>query len=108
MNCCCLEFDERADVCQSRLVRARKDHKCGECNDGIKAGSLYEVTRLLFDGSWSTHKTCARCANVRDEYFTCGAVMGSMAEDFEECFGFDYRDGIPPDFAPCKGRADAV
>jgi hypothetical protein len=29
-----------------------------------------------------------------------------MVEDFQETFGFDYRNGLPKDFAPCgKERA---
>ena len=108
-NCCCIDYLEPADVWNQRVIRSRKEHKCEECGDAIAKGKIYERTSMLFEGRWSTHITCARCANIRDEYFTCGCEMGNMVEDFRECFGFDYRDGIPPDFTPCKkGKTPTV
>ncbi len=95
------DYDAPAVHCD-RLVRARKEHKCCECGDTIRAGLLYEYTTGLWDGFWSTYKTCARCVNIRNDYFR-GWVYTQMVEDFQEAHGFDYRDGLPADFAPCKG-----
>ena len=100
-SCCCLDIypSEWVDL---SLVRARKRHTCVECGDSIQPGSLYERAEVLDDGVWSRFRTCARCCNVRDEFFTCGWYFGEVVEDFRECFGFDYREGIPEDFAPCR------
>ena len=104
-SCCCIEFDDYADVFQQHVVKARKEHKCIECHCKIHRGDLYQRTRMLFDGAWSTSKLCARCANVASEYMKCGHHLGELADDFELCYGFDYRDGIPKDFSPCKAVA---
>lgn len=46
--------------------RARKDHRCDDCNlSHIKPGDTYTETRMLYEGSWDTMKTCARCERVR-------------------------------------------
>lgn len=101
-SCCCIDFDGYNDVCDSSVVKARKQHKCCECDNSIEVGSIYKRTSVLFDGSWSKYKTCARCANVASEFMKCGYHFGGLTEDFEDCYEFDYRNGIPKDFAPCK------
>ena len=108
-NCCCLDFDyESPEMHSQRLRRARKPHICCECHETIPAGALYEFVWGKWDGQFNTYKTCARCANIRDEYFTCGFGYGCLVSDFRECFDFDYRDGIPADFAPCRGKPAAL
>ena len=103
-NCCCIEPDYVYDVWQPKVVKARKAHRCVECKETIQPGHLYERAFAIGDGRCETTKTCARCANIRDEYFWCGWMTGGLVEDFRDCFGFDYRDGLPSDFAPCRGR----
>jgi hypothetical protein len=92
---------EPATIYREELRRARKQYSCGECGDPIKVGALHEVSTGLWDGKWYTHRTCARCVNVRTDYFYRW-IYGCMVEDFIEAHGFDYRDGIPADFGPCK------
>ena len=106
-NCIYLDTDEFcALVYTARTPRARKKHKCCECGDDIQPGDLYENFRGMFPehDSWSQYKTCARCVNVRTDFFK-GWMFESMVDDFMEVHGFDYRDGIPADFTPC---AEAV
>jgi hypothetical protein len=93
--------DVPAECFSEKLVRSRTTHHCGECGDPIKPGSLYERARGKWEGDWSTHKTCARCVNVRADYFRTW-FYGHMVEDFRKTHGFDYRDGIPEDFGPCQ------
>lgn len=108
-NCCCIYVDDYPDICHQKIVRARKEHRCTECGATIAPGRLYERASMLMDGRWDTFTTCARCVNVRDEFFTCGYYFGGIREHFQECFGFDYaRDEWPPDFAPCKGKEPTV
>lgn len=93
--------DCQPDVYRQELRRARKAYRCGECGDEIQAADLYEAFTALYEGVWATYRTCARCVNVRDDYFKGGWIFERIAEDFFEAFGFDYRQGIPADFAPC-------
>lgn len=100
-------LDCQPTVYRQELRRARKKYECGECGDEILPGYLYEFFTGLYEGFWSTYRTCARCVNVRDDYFKGGWVFLCIAEDFYEAFGFDYREGIPADFAPCGEPAHA-
>ena len=104
-NCCCIDsYDDGPEFSTQQLQRARKPHQCCECHKTILAGSLYERVSGVWDGQFQTYKTCARCANIRNDYFPYGWYYTRLVEDFRDCFGFDYRDGIPADFAPCKGK----
>ena len=105
-NCICIYVDEVATMLEERTRRARKPHECGECGETIEPGSLYLYEREVFEGNISVHKTCARCANVRKDYFSCGWYWGQLRDDFYDAHGFDYTKGIPADFAPC-GRREA-
>lgn len=104
-NCCCIDVDETSTVIADEIRRARKPHTCCECGETIHPGSVYTYERTRhYDGYMQSFKTCARCRNIRDEYFTCGWYYEGMVEMFQECFGFDYRQGLPPDFAPCRSN----
>lgn len=93
--------EEVAEFHSASLVRARKKHVCGECADPIKPGALYERVRGKWEDTWSEFKTCARCVNIRTDYFRTW-FYGNMVADFSDEHGFDYRDGIPEDFGPCQ------
>ena len=100
--------DYTADVHSEELRRARKEHTCTECGDRVPPGDLYEHVSGLWDGSWHRFKTCARCLNIRADYFPHGWMYGDMVEDFYASFGFDYRDRLPADFAPCGKGLEAL
>jgi hypothetical protein len=102
-SCITVDHDEEYVLSNETLRRARKEHECGECRDKIKPGDLYENHKGLYDGAWDEHKTCARCLNIREDYFH-GWFWGMMVEMFEDAHGFDYRKGLPADFAPCEDR----
>lgn len=106
-NCICIDVDEPCVVLSETMPRARIPHQCGECDEQIPAGRLYLREVLVDDGRVSSHKTCARCANVRREYFDCGWFYGQLVQDFKDWHGFDYRDGIPKGFAPCEEKQEA-
>lgn len=100
-NCIYIDDYDPATVHSTKTIRARKEHTCTECGETIKVGLLYEAVRGKWDGRWDYFKTCARCVLVRSDYFV-GWLYGGMVENFLEAHGFDYRDGIPPDFTPCN------
>lgn len=84
--CVCVDSYDHADVYVAEMVKARKAHKCCECEDPIKPGDRYEYVRGLWDGYWSTFKTCQTCVAIRNDYFNCGFLHGSMWEDLREHF----------------------
>lgn len=100
-HCIVIDDGEPADLSTIKLVKSRKEYACSECGDKIPKGALHEYAHGRWEGTWDTFRTCARCLNVRDEFFE-GWYYGGMVECFREEHGFDYRDGLPPDFAPCR------
>lgn len=60
------------EVFESKLIVARKDHKCCECGSIIKPGHSYESGKGLWDHKWYTYKTCSACNDfkyvVADKY----------------------------------------
>lgn len=74
---------EIVDFERHATVKARKDHKCGECRDVIKIGELYETSAQLYDGSFSTFRTCLLCVEIRDKIF-CSWIYGMMWDDLAE------------------------
>lgn len=101
--CIDIDHDGGPSVHKCEVRTARKQHTCCECGETIEPGRKYEYVRGKWEDRWSEYKTCARCANVRRDFFN-SYVYGQCVEDFREWHGFDYRDGIPPDFAPCRQR----
>ncbi len=95
MVCCPLSgCDGYATAGEVTTRKARKEHLCHECHDPIVRGSRYEHASTLYDGSWSTFKTCLTCVEIRD-HFDCGEgyVYGQLWSDIEENFFPDMAAG---------------
>lgn len=58
---CMYGGDDEWDVFNSCERRAAKDHRCGECGRTIVKGERYAWAKGLFDGHWSTYRTCLQC-----------------------------------------------
>ena len=61
----CYEYDGYYDVCTTLARRARKAHRCDECDQVIAVGERYLCTDALWDGAWITHRQCRRCVYDR-------------------------------------------
>ena len=96
MNCCPLsEADETCTLYNEATRKAKKSHKCEECQEEIKPGDLYSYSTMLFDGSWTTTKMCLSCKEIGD-HFTCGSrIVGQLWEELEEYFFPDMKAGGP-------------
>lgn len=88
---CSIDHDNPASVVFDSYPVARRPHRCCECGKTIHRGEQYERTKGCWDGSWSTYKTCIGCANLRDDLCSGGWEYGNVANQIEECLGFDYR-----------------
>ena len=100
MGCACVcsvDYD-RADVYSSKVVTARKQHKCCECGETIEPGGKYEYVSGCWDGSWDHYKTCEICLRIRNDV-CCGGgfLFGQLREEVWEAFGVDYVTGETPD-----------
>lgn len=105
-NCCCLYVDDRpSSVLEDKVVVARKSHVCGECRREITPGERYEVVKGVWDGDFSTYKTCLSCCRVRDDLMGCGWYFGSVWSDLKECL--ELEDWMLPESLLAWGRARA-
>lgn len=96
VTCCPLEAgDEPATVSRTEVRRAAKEHACEECRETIKRGDRYEHHVGLWDGRWSTSRTCLSCVEIRN-HFSCGGwIFGQLWSDLEEHFFHDMTAGGP-------------
>lgn len=91
--CDCDAYDRPA-VFEQVTRRARKRHRCGECQGLIEPGASYHESRGLWDGQLSTHKTCGSCFVVAHTLLDCYA-FGYLAEDLDE-YWLDLRHRNSP------------
>ena len=91
-DCSCDWDDGPAEFFEESNPIARKQHKCVECREMIQPGERYERVKGRWEGEYSSHATCIPCQRIRDTYCPRGYCFGMLAEQIEECLGFDYRE----------------
>ena len=79
------DCDGYPEIQEVRWPRAKKEHRCGECNRAIAKGENYQRCSGKFDGEFYDEKTCAQCAEIRSA-LSCEAwpVFGEMWNEIEE------------------------
>lgn len=89
-SCPCDVDWDTPDIYDRNLRKARKEHRCIECNGIIRVNERYEHVKSLFDGHWYTYHTCMPCANIARS-LGCRQHYG-LGEQFFEMFGWNYLD----------------
>jgi hypothetical protein len=82
--------------------RARKPHRCIECDETITPGTLYDHWSTKWEGEVSSHSTCLGCsawglALAKAQLPVCGCSgweLGSMWQEVEE-FAREHLDYDP-------------
>jgi hypothetical protein len=64
LSCGCDYYDGYASLYRATYRKARKEHVCIECHTTIKKGETYEYEISLFEGDFSTKKTCEKCSDL--------------------------------------------
>jgi hypothetical protein len=91
--CVCREHEgDMPEFCHDKMVTAYKEHRCCECNEVIKKGDRYELTRGKWDGRFGTYKTCRVCAAIRKDFMSCGWTYGQLWEDLRESLAEKNED----------------
>ncbi len=94
MSCEC-DF-EAPDFYDLSKKKARKEHKCSECNSTIKIGEIYEYVSGKWEGDISIYKTCPDCLNIIEQLeekdcfcrMHCG-LWENIYEHMEEATNFE-------------------
>lgn len=98
VTCCPLSSNDDGDAAKfySTAIRsARKEYRCSECDDPISRGVKHEHVTGLWDGQFSTYRTCLSCVEIRDHFACNGWLFGCLWEDLEQNFFPDMRMGGP-------------
>jgi len=105
--CSCDDYDRPA-VFHQVTRRAKVRHRCGECQGLIEPGTAYHESRGLWDGQWSTHKTCGSCYVVANTLLDCYS-FGDMAECLDWDIDLDrYGNSAHVALAGMKRRRHAA
>lgn len=82
------------DIYNVKTVKARKEHHCYECGDVIPVGRRYEYVRALYDGSWSSFRTCLVCVAIREDFRGkgCGFLHGDLWQSLKDTYEGEYDE----------------
>lgn len=77
-------YDYEIQFSTCTTPKARKPHRCCECERTILPGERYQRWTGFWDGSFDTNKSCLPCAEIRTA-FTCegGETVGTLWEDMD-------------------------
>lgn len=80
-----------ADIWDTNIIQARKQHRCGECRALIEPGDLYYKTDALMEGDWIHHKMCEKCGDLSESMAAMGFcwILGELSEAHHE-YLLDY------------------
>ena len=85
--CDCL--DNTATFYEKKTVKGRIEHQCAECLRIIEQGEWHEYAKGLWEGSFSSYRTCELCSDmIKETGIDCychGYVMDELDErDFAD------------------------
>lgn len=98
MVCCPLSANddgESAQFYRATTRTARKEYRCVECREPIAPGARYEHVTGMWDGSFSTYRSCLSCVEIRDHFACNGWLFGMLWEDLEQNFFPEMKAGGP-------------
>ncbi len=83
---CAIDGGESYSNYRTKFVRARKPHKCDECNRAIPKGEVYRYAEGVMEGGWNSHYICSHCEVPANWLLTnChGYVHCGIQEDIEQ------------------------
>lgn len=82
----CMVGDDYVELIKEGTPRAKKPHKCEECDRVIEVGERYISEAWIWEGEFGTSKTCRQCrAAAHWLSIVCSGWMYSMVlEDLME------------------------
>ena len=84
--CIGVEPDGTCDFFVQEIRKARKPHRCCECNKEIQIGERYEHARGKFYGEMWNSDTCLICAEIAEAFYCNGRMFGGeLWQDMDDC-----------------------
>ena len=77
-------------ICRVETRRARKEHRCSQCEGTIAAGEPYAIYHTLFEGAWHDYKQCIDCEHMISDI--CRGLRDDEGPAFEGLLE-DVMDG---------------
>ena len=81
------------ELYRAAMRKARKRHKCDECERDISRGESYEHVEGIWEGRWGQFRTCMDCLSIRQVFFPEGYNHGGvLTELFEHLASCDVTE----------------
>jgi hypothetical protein len=93
---------EPSEVYVAKRRKAAKDHRCDECHGTICKGESYEYATGLWEGQWSSFRTCPDCIPIRCEIARLPGGCGGWAHGAIEINVTATPDASPPPTSPLR------
>jgi hypothetical protein len=75
---CLSGFDGYSEFCHTQIRKARKAHRCSECDKEILPGERYERATGKSEGELWDADTCLICAEIAKAFYCEGRWFGGM------------------------------
>jgi hypothetical protein len=100
-SACSCDYDlDPVKVMREHWRKARKEHRCQECQETIAKGTVYWTCGFYSDGHWERLKRCKACYQIGEDY-CCGVLgEGMVQEAVWELLGVDLVTGEVSDDCP--------
>jgi len=84
-SCIWVDADPCFDAFWIKERKARKVHKCIECNKDILPGEKYEYFKgIYYEGGFEENKTCLDCKSIINAFFCDGYHFSMIMDDLKE------------------------
>lgn len=98
MNCSCVyvNIDGNIDTHTEKIVKARKQHTCCECDKIIEINEKYEYIKGFWEGDVVIYKTCLDCLSIRYVFF-CDGWYYTQTKELLRDHIYDIRGDVSED-----------
>jgi len=96
-------YGDAAEMYLEQIIKARKPHKCYECNEIIAVGEHYEYISGRWEDDWRCYRFCLTCSEI-GKALTCdgGREFGTLWENLRE---YVFPDMTQACIAKCSTTA---
>lgn len=85
---CSCDEGEPAKVSRHERRKARKQHRCYDCDRAIPIGAHYSRSVMLYESTWDSMAICQRCDDLRHAWYDvdgCWLMLGNLRDELRGC-----------------------